>query len=221
MPLCLFCSHVLSAPNVLRVGTTENIFVECQDCAQNMTVSIKVLNFPTKTPTLASTSVNLNRGNNYQALGKLKVKITFVAKPTVLCSVSLIFNLFLWDRCIVSKLTSGVHVTVIVWSMNWWLLPKNCWGRLRSSMAVAYCTSDNKSPSCWWMSWNQWCLWVELHPGVDTLWLWYSSCHWHSQLSFLTYPTEMFKPKPLRNSLFWPHVIYVLICCHESSEVCY
>lgn len=73
MLLCLFCSEVLSAPNVLRVGTTENIFVECQDCAQDMTVSIKVLNFPTKTLTLASTSVNLNRGNNYQAFGKLRV----------------------------------------------------------------------------------------------------------------------------------------------------
>lgn len=73
MLLCLFYSEVLSAPNVLRVGTTENIFVECQDCAQDMTVSISVMNFPTKSITLASTSVNLNQGNNYQALGKLKV----------------------------------------------------------------------------------------------------------------------------------------------------
>ncbi|CAG11528.1 unnamed protein product, partial [Tetraodon nigroviridis] len=60
-------------PNVLRVGTTENIFVECQDCTQDMTVSIKVLNFPTKATTLASTSVNLNQGNKYQALGKVKI----------------------------------------------------------------------------------------------------------------------------------------------------
>lgn len=73
MLLCLFYSEVLSAPNVLRVGTTENIFVECQDCAQDMTVSIKVMNFPTKSITLASTSVNLNQGNNFQAFGKLKV----------------------------------------------------------------------------------------------------------------------------------------------------
>uniref|UniRef100_H3DL28 Complement component c3a, duplicate 5 n=1 Tax=Tetraodon nigroviridis TaxID=99883 RepID=H3DL28_TETNG len=65
--------QVLSAPNVLRVGTTENIFVECQDCTQDMTVSIKVLNFPTKATTLASTSVNLNQGNKYQALGKVKI----------------------------------------------------------------------------------------------------------------------------------------------------
>eukprot|EP00066_Takifugu_rubripes_P028718 XP_011617984.1 PREDICTED: complement C3-like isoform X1 [Takifugu rubripes] len=65
--------QVLSAPNILRVGATENIFVECQECTEDMKVSIKVVNFPTKDRTLASTSVNLNRGNKYQALGQIKI----------------------------------------------------------------------------------------------------------------------------------------------------
>lgn len=69
----LRCSQVLSAPNILRVGATENIFVECQDCKEDMTVNIKVMNFPTKSLILASTSVNLNSGNKYQAFGKVKV----------------------------------------------------------------------------------------------------------------------------------------------------
>lgn len=75
--LSLCCSQVLSAPNILRVGATENIFVECQECRENMTVNIKVVNFPTKVTTLASTSVELNSGNKYQALGRIKVNNLF------------------------------------------------------------------------------------------------------------------------------------------------
>lgn len=70
----LFYSQVLSAPNLLRVGTTENIFVECQDyVGGDFRVTINVMNHPTKSTKLASTSVPLNSGNNFQALGSVMV----------------------------------------------------------------------------------------------------------------------------------------------------
>lgn len=70
----LFCSQVLSAPNLLRVGTTENIFVECQDWTQgDIPVTIIVMNHPTKSTRLASTSVTLKSQNNFQALGSIRV----------------------------------------------------------------------------------------------------------------------------------------------------
>ncbi|XP_074534541.1 complement C3-like [Halichoeres trimaculatus] len=66
--------QVLSAPNLLRVGTAENIFVECQDCTGgDINVVIKVMNHPTKTQTLATTPVTLNSGNQFQALGQLTI----------------------------------------------------------------------------------------------------------------------------------------------------
>uniref|UniRef100_A0A672HAZ1 NTR domain-containing protein n=1 Tax=Salarias fasciatus TaxID=181472 RepID=A0A672HAZ1_SALFA len=69
------CSKVLSAPNLLRVETTENIFVECQDCTGgDIRVQINVLNHPTKTKYLDSTSVTLTRQNNYQMFGQVKVR---------------------------------------------------------------------------------------------------------------------------------------------------
>ncbi|MED6232503.1 hypothetical protein ATANTOWER_031361 [Ataeniobius toweri] len=65
---------VMSAPNLVRVGTTENIFVECQNCAGgDIVVSINVMNYPTKTKTLARTSVTLNSGNNFQGFGKVTI----------------------------------------------------------------------------------------------------------------------------------------------------
>ncbi|XP_058496230.1 complement C3-like isoform X2 [Solea solea] len=62
---------VMSAPNVLRVGTTENIFVECQDCTGgDILVHINVMDHPTK---LVTTSVTLTSANNFQALGQIKI----------------------------------------------------------------------------------------------------------------------------------------------------
>lgn len=62
------------APNLLRVGTTENIFVECQDCTGgDIQVDIRVVAHPAKDRTLAMTIVTLSRMNNFQALGKLMV----------------------------------------------------------------------------------------------------------------------------------------------------
>ncbi|XP_055014431.1 LOW QUALITY PROTEIN: complement C3-like [Boleophthalmus pectinirostris] len=66
---------VLSAPNLLRVGTTEAIFVECQDCTGQapMNVEISAWNHPTKNTKLKHTTVTLNAANNYQALGELVI----------------------------------------------------------------------------------------------------------------------------------------------------
>uniref|UniRef100_A0A669CIL7 Complement component c3a, duplicate 5 n=1 Tax=Oreochromis niloticus TaxID=8128 RepID=A0A669CIL7_ORENI len=64
----------MSAPNLLRVGTAENIFVECQDCTGgDVRVEINVMNHPTKTKRLATTSVTLNSANNFQQLGKVTI----------------------------------------------------------------------------------------------------------------------------------------------------
>uniref|UniRef100_A0A669DCV8 Complement component c3a, duplicate 5 n=1 Tax=Oreochromis niloticus TaxID=8128 RepID=A0A669DCV8_ORENI len=67
-------SMLMSAPNLLRVGTAENIFVECQDCTGgDVRVEINVMNHPTKTKRLATTSVTLNSANNFQQLGKVTI----------------------------------------------------------------------------------------------------------------------------------------------------
>ncbi|XP_045904440.1 complement C3-like [Micropterus dolomieu] len=64
----------MSAPNLLRVGTAENIFVECQDCTgADIRVEIIVMNHPTKTKRLASTFVMLTSANHFQELGQIKI----------------------------------------------------------------------------------------------------------------------------------------------------
>ncbi|KAM7010010.1 complement C3-like [Tautogolabrus adspersus] len=68
--------QVMSAPNLLRVGTAENIFVECQDCTgADINVEISVMNHPTKNKRLAHRPVVLNSGNNFQALGQITVPV--------------------------------------------------------------------------------------------------------------------------------------------------
>uniref|UniRef100_A0A4W6E0V5 Uncharacterized protein n=1 Tax=Lates calcarifer TaxID=8187 RepID=A0A4W6E0V5_LATCA len=68
------CSPVMSSPNLLRVGTAENIFVECQDCSGgDIKVDINVMNHPTKTTKLASATVTLNTANEFQALGQVTI----------------------------------------------------------------------------------------------------------------------------------------------------
>uniref|UniRef100_A0A3B4BHG8 Anaphylatoxin-like domain-containing protein n=1 Tax=Periophthalmus magnuspinnatus TaxID=409849 RepID=A0A3B4BHG8_9GOBI len=68
-------TDVMSAPNLLRVGTVENIFVECQDCAGKpaMNVEITAWNYPTKNLKLNGTSVTLDAANKYQALGEFVI----------------------------------------------------------------------------------------------------------------------------------------------------
>ncbi|XP_054896960.1 complement C3-like [Poeciliopsis prolifica] len=75
---------VMSAPNLMRVGTTESIFVECLDCTGgNIGVTIKVMNHPTKNKKLTETSVTLNGANNYQGFGKVTIPAAEFSKdPT-------------------------------------------------------------------------------------------------------------------------------------------
>ncbi|XP_062243569.1 complement C3-like [Platichthys flesus] len=65
---------VMSAPNLLRVGTAENVFVECQDCTGgDIRVDINVMNHPTKNNRLATTSVTLTSAGHFQALGQIRI----------------------------------------------------------------------------------------------------------------------------------------------------
>lgn len=75
---------VMSSPNLMRVGTAESIFVECQDCTGgDMVVSINVMNHPAKNKKLTGTSVTLNAANNYQGLGKVTMPVgEFRKDPT-------------------------------------------------------------------------------------------------------------------------------------------
>ncbi|XP_044201965.1 complement C3-like [Thunnus albacares] len=66
--------QVMTAPNLLRVGTAENIFVECQDCTGgDIRVEIKVMNHPTKTKRLATTSVTLSGASGFQRFGQITI----------------------------------------------------------------------------------------------------------------------------------------------------
>uniref|UniRef100_A0A671YLM0 Complement C3-like n=1 Tax=Sparus aurata TaxID=8175 RepID=A0A671YLM0_SPAAU len=72
--LSLPCRQVMSAPNLLRVGTTENIFVECQDyTGVDIPVEIIVMNHPNKAKRLASTTVTLTNENSFQQLGQIMI----------------------------------------------------------------------------------------------------------------------------------------------------
>ncbi|CAL8328656.1 unnamed protein product [Lota lota] len=65
---------VLSAPNLLRIGATENIFVECQECSgADLNVEIHVKNFPTESLELDTTTVTLTQDNKFQAFGEIKI----------------------------------------------------------------------------------------------------------------------------------------------------
>ncbi|KAL6482006.1 hypothetical protein MHYP_G00100860 [Metynnis hypsauchen] len=65
----------MSAPNLLRVGSSENVFVEAQDYTGGaLNVRIVVKNHPQKNRELASESVVLDAGNNYQALTAIKFR---------------------------------------------------------------------------------------------------------------------------------------------------
>lgn len=65
----------MSAPNLLRIGTEESIFVECQGCTGGtIDVDVKVLTHPARENELQKTKVQLNSGNSYQALAKLTVR---------------------------------------------------------------------------------------------------------------------------------------------------
>ncbi|XP_027139127.1 complement C3-like isoform X1 [Larimichthys crocea] len=77
--------QVMSAPNLLRVGTAEKIFVECQDCTGgDIPVEIIVRNHPTKTKRLANTTVTLTGAQNFQALGEINIPVRDFSKDPII-----------------------------------------------------------------------------------------------------------------------------------------
>ncbi|XP_056621692.1 complement C3-like isoform X2 [Triplophysa dalaica] len=75
-PLLTLCDplFVLSAPNLLRVGSLENIFVEAQDYSgEDLNVKVTVKNFPRKNVEIASKSVTLREENNFQQLVDIQI----------------------------------------------------------------------------------------------------------------------------------------------------
>ncbi|XP_056621818.1 complement C3-like isoform X2 [Triplophysa dalaica] len=75
-PLITLCDplFVLLAPNLLRVGSSENVFVEAQDYnGGDLTVRIVVKNHPRKNVEIFSESVTLTAANKYQFVAKIKI----------------------------------------------------------------------------------------------------------------------------------------------------
>ncbi|XP_073698367.1 complement C3-like [Garra rufa] len=65
---------ILSAPNLLRVGSSENVFVEAQDYSgAAIEVKIVVKNYPKKNLEILSKSVTLTAANNFQILKDVKI----------------------------------------------------------------------------------------------------------------------------------------------------
>ncbi|KAK9981658.1 hypothetical protein ABG768_001182 [Culter alburnus] len=75
-PLLTLCDplFVLSAPNLLRVGSSEKVFVEAQDYSGGaFDVKIIVKNHPKKDKEILSKTVRLTAENNYQILTDIKI----------------------------------------------------------------------------------------------------------------------------------------------------
>ncbi|KAG7270779.1 hypothetical protein CRUP_019419 [Coryphaenoides rupestris] len=82
---------VLSAPNLLRIGATENIFVECKGCPSETQLHVQILvkKFP-QGEQLNTTSVSLDKLNKFQASGAIKIPAdTFQSDPGLKQHVSL------------------------------------------------------------------------------------------------------------------------------------
>ncbi|KAL0202413.1 hypothetical protein M9458_000431, partial [Cirrhinus mrigala] len=74
-PLLTLCDplFVLSAPNLLRVGSSENVFVEAQDYSGgDLNVKISVKQFLKKNREILSKSVTLTAANSFQILTDIK-----------------------------------------------------------------------------------------------------------------------------------------------------
>ncbi|XP_036383959.1 complement C3-like [Megalops cyprinoides] len=70
---------VLTAPNLLRVGSKENVFVEAQEYAGgDLNVEIMVKNFPDKTREIFSKTVRLTAANNFQALQEIEIPADYL-----------------------------------------------------------------------------------------------------------------------------------------------
>ena len=67
--VCSLSREVLSAPNVLRVGSKENVFVEIQDHSGGpFMVTVTVMDHPKKSKKLFEKAVQLNSDNKFQSL---------------------------------------------------------------------------------------------------------------------------------------------------------
>ncbi|RXN25902.1 complement C3-like protein [Labeo rohita] len=75
-PLLTLCDplYIMSAPNLLRVGSSENVFVEAQDNSEvDLNVKIIIKNHPQKDREILSKSVSLTANNNFQILTDIKI----------------------------------------------------------------------------------------------------------------------------------------------------
>ncbi|XP_052459367.1 complement C3a.1 [Carassius gibelio] len=75
-PLLTLCHplYIMSAPNMLRVGSSENVFLEAQDYSGgDLNVKIIVKNHPKKDREILSQSVRLTAANNFQILKDIKI----------------------------------------------------------------------------------------------------------------------------------------------------
>ncbi|XDV16115.1 hypothetical protein PO909_015957 [Leuciscus waleckii] len=106
-PLLTLCDplFVLSAPNLLRVGSSENVFVEAQDYfGGNLNVRISVKNFPKKDREIVSKAVTLTVENNFQILTDIKADDYLFSRSLMIlwrssmCIYKLSFHPTLWRK---------------------------------------------------------------------------------------------------------------------------
>ena len=74
-----FCFRfVVSAPQILRVGTTEKVFVEALNYKEEkpINVIIRVMNFPSKDKDIFSTTVTLMK-EKFQTFANVTVSVLF------------------------------------------------------------------------------------------------------------------------------------------------
>ncbi|KAI7810506.1 putative complement C3 [Triplophysa rosa] len=75
-PLLTLCEplYVLLAPNLLRVGSPENVFVEAQDYSgEDLNVKVVVKNYPRKNLELVSKWAKLTKDDHFQLLTDIKI----------------------------------------------------------------------------------------------------------------------------------------------------
>uniref|UniRef100_A0A8C1RIA7 Complement component c3a, duplicate 6 n=1 Tax=Cyprinus carpio TaxID=7962 RepID=A0A8C1RIA7_CYPCA len=104
--LLLLLMYVLSAPNLLRVGSSENVFVEAQDYSGgDLNVRIIVKNHPKKNVEILSKSVTLTAANNFQILTDMKVMANFILKQYVYLQAQ--FPSFTLEKVVMLSFQSG------------------------------------------------------------------------------------------------------------------
>uniref|UniRef100_A0A8C2DS21 Uncharacterized protein n=1 Tax=Cyprinus carpio TaxID=7962 RepID=A0A8C2DS21_CYPCA len=111
-PLLTLCNplYVLSAPNLLRVGSSENVFVEAQDYSgAAFDVKIIVKNHPKKDKEILSQSVSLTAANNFQILKDIKVTISVSA----LSSIAVQYRIFSLTPNLEPLSQSGITVEIM------------------------------------------------------------------------------------------------------------